>query len=850
MIERLDAQTASGIERIGGKACGLVRLLRAGLRVPEAWCLPADAPAEDPVALRAAIAASPVADPTLRFAVRSSATAEDLAGASFAGIYDTFLGVSGVDAIATAVEACRRSLRSEAAIAYRADRGIGEDVGMAVVIQRLVASEVAGVLLTANPQRGFANEIVIDACYGLGEALVSGRTDPDHFVLERTSGAPRETRVGAKAIALRSDGAGPPREVEVPDDERGRTCLDAAQLASLHALAGAVESEIGPAMDVEWAIAEGALYVLQVRPIVGIPSANPSDIWSRKFGDEYMADYTTPSGYTFLVHWIRRHSFTEPAQGIGHAELAAMEPLRRHNGYVYFSARYACVGARAMPVERRAEAMRGWFPPSVLDWLAREPYEPRYLLRTLLRPLREPGATMGRNVVALETHAERIMREVVPRLGESYAAYSDAELAAALDAVDRLGDDHFRIIRWGMGQYAPLFHGMLERSLHSWVGEEADVLYQEMVSGLPGTRTAEINRDVYALGVLARSSPALRAALREENDPARLRGRAPDTDFWAAFDGFLERHGHRGATRDIAEPRWRESPGLILALVRAQASSEVPTPDPAALEAASSARRHVAEARARARLGGSPKGWLRRRLLGWMYRHCCTFTVFRENQRYYLDAILSHLRNLVLEHGRRLHARGVIADPWSAFLLEKSELIACFAGEAPIDGLAAVLDERRAHYEKWRGRLPATYLYDDVETEGEVVEGDPDPDAEANASDGLGASRGVAKGRLRVLRDVAALDQVEPGDILVAENIDPGWTSVFPLLSGLVTETGGLLSHGALLAREYGIPAVMGVRDATRRFETGGMVEIDGASGRIVELDAGEAASPGATRPS
>lgn len=362
MIERLDAQTASGIERIGGKACGLVRLLRAGLRVPEAWCLPADAPAEDPVALRAAIVASPVADPTLRFAVRSSATAEDLAGASFAGIYDTFLGVSGVDAIATAVEACRRSLRSEAAIAYRADRGIGEDVGMAVVIQRLVASEVAGVLLTANPQRGFANEIVIDACYGLGEALVSGRTDPDHFVLERTSGAPRETRVGAKAIALRSDGAGPPREVEVPDDERGRTCLDAAQLASLHALAGAVESEIGPAMDVEWAIAEGALYVLQVRPIVGIPSANPSDIWSRKFGDEYMADYTTPSGYTFLVHWIRRHSFTEPAQGIGHAELAAMEPLRRHNGYVYFSARYACVGARAMPVERRAEAMRGWFP--------------------------------------------------------------------------------------------------------------------------------------------------------------------------------------------------------------------------------------------------------------------------------------------------------------------------------------------------------------------------------------------------------------------------------------------------------------------------------------------------------
>jgi phosphohistidine swiveling domain-containing protein len=836
MIERLSTETAVLMDRIGGKACGLVRLMNAGLPVPDAWCLPADVEFDD-VGLAGALTSLLAPYPDTRFAVRSSASAEDLEGASFAGIYDTFLGVRGVSEIAESIHACRASLRSDAAVAYRAQRGISEDVGMAVLIQRLVEPEVAGVLLTANPQRGFANEIVIDACYGLGEALVSGRTDPDHFVLDRASGEVREQRIGEKAIALRCAEIGAPKEEVVPEADRSRACLSEAQRMELHRLAQTVGERIGPGMDVEWALADDGLHVLQVRPIVGLPPLNPKDIWSRKFGDEYMADYTTPSGYTFLVDWIREHSFTNSAKQIGNHAQLAMEPLCRHNGYVYFSARYAAVGARAMPKDSREEAMRGWFPPSVLAWLAAEPFEPMLLVRTLLGPLRVPGASMARNVVALDVHARRIMTEFAPKRPDDYAARSDAELATDLAAMVALGDDHFRIIRWGMGQYAPVFHGMLERSLKSWIGDGADVLYQEMVSGLPGTHTAEINRDVYALGALARTSTSLRAALLSETDPDRLRARAPDTAFWSAFDGFLDLHGHRGATRDIAQPRWRESPGLILALVRAQVAGDEPPPDPQTLAEASAERRRTAESTAFASLGGGLTGWLRRRLLRWMYGHCCTFTVYRENQRYYLDVILAQLRGVVLEHGRRLQARGLLEDPWSAFLLEKSELVAYFAGASPIPDLSSVIEERHAHYDTWRGRLPATFLYDDVETEGEVVEGDPLPGAEAGASDGLGASRGVATGRLRVLHDVIELDRVERGDILVAENIDPGWTSVFPLLAGLITETGGLLSHGALLAREYGIPAVMGVRGATRRFRTGEQAEIDGATGRVTELD-------------
>jgi pyruvate,water dikinase len=251
-------------------------------------------------------------------------------------------------------------------------------------------------------------------------------------------------------------------------------------------------------------------------------------------------------------------------------------------------------------------------------------------------------------------------------------------------------------------------------------------------------------------------------------------------------------------------------------------------------EACAAERRAAALRTASERLGGGPLGRVRRAILHYACAKAETFTVYRENQRYHLDYLLTHLRELVLAQGRRLARDGLLDETQDVFFLTAVEFYDAVAGRAT--GRAAdpaELEQRKQHFLTYRDRLPASFLFDEVETEGEIVEGDPVEGAQQDGLSGVGASRGLARGPVRVVPDLARLSDVEPGDILVVNNIDPGWTPVFPLLAGLVTETGGILSHGAILAREYGIPTVTGVTEATKRLETGSYVEVDGNRGTV-----------------
>jgi len=223
-------------------------------------------------------------------------------------------------------------------------------------------------------------------------------------------------------------------------------------------------------------------------------------------------------------------------------------------------------------------------------------------------------------------------------------------------------------------------------------------------------------------------------------------------------------------------------------------------------------------------------------------RHIVAATRGRENQRYHLDLLLAHLRQLAVESGRRLAAAGVLGDAADVFLLEAPEFRALTLRPTPRPGLAALLDRRRSDHSVWRARLPATFLFDGVETEGELaVSGTEAVGDAATTLVGTGASSGRARGPVRVVRELSGLAEVRPGEVLVTPTTDPGWSSVFPLLSGLVTETGGMLSHGALLAREYGLPAVLAVPGATAVLRTGEEVEVDGSRGRVRRVEAGGA---------
>ena len=840
MIERLSATTEAGLERVGGKSAGLVRLLSAGLDVPEAWVIPAPVSLDETLrrrCLSAELAAwwqeATQLFPSSRWAVRSSAVAEDLEGTSFAGVYETVLGVDSLQDIRSAVEHAWAAVQGARATSYLAENGIAGGTGIALVLQRMVDADVAGVMLTENPLRPFDDAIVIDAAWGLGEAVVSGRTDPDHLVLERSAGALVSQRIGEKALEIGYDDG--LRERTVPADRASEACLTDTDVKELWTLATLVGERIGERRDLEWAIEDGRLYVLQDRPITGLPPRLPVQVWSRRFGDEYLAEYVSNLGHDLMIPWLVGPNIDEVAELQGRPDIVAIDKFLRHDGHMYLNGDYALALSRGVPKAAR-ETLANWFDPVFAKRIDAEPYHPALLLRALRAPAKDPGrGKAADNLAALDRHCAHLDEVLVPLLRQDYTQLDAAQWKRQLELVDELGRDHFRVIRWGMAHHAPLLQAALVKLMDRWGEPDAESLVQTLLSGLSGTMTAAINRQVWELAASVRRDPELLAALRSLTSYDVVREATASSAFWPEFDAFLVAHGHRSSSREIAADRWVECPDVVLGLIRAQVRVDVPGYSPMEFERQAEGRRESLEAELRSRIGRGPFGRLRRRLFDNVLRRMQAFTVYRENQRYHLDYLLCHLHLLVLEQGRRLVEAGILEDRADAFLLDGERFLELAeADQAARTDVAEVVraevEAARAHRDKHSARVPAAYLFDGVPTEGLV-------DAPSEVADGvlvgLGASAGTATGPVRVVRSLADLAGVEAGDVLVASNIDPGWTSVFPLLAGLVTETGGILSHGAILAREYGVPTVTCVDSALVRLEPGAVVRVDGVAGTV-----------------
>lgn len=852
MIEQITLDTPLDLAIIGGKGAGLVRLLRAGLPVPEAYVIPVATARFEQERVACLTTELPAwwqnvsgTFPGARWAVRSSAVAEDLVGASFAGIFETVLNVDSLDSLCAAVRTCWSAFEAERAAVYRQGQNLETIGGIALVLQRMLEPRVSGVLLTSNPLRSFAAEIAIDASWGLGEAIVSGRTDPDHLVIARSDGEIREVLIGSKLIEIVWDGATVEREVDA--ERRSMRCLTDDDVATLHELAATVEASIGPRRDVEWAIEGTRLYALQDRPITGLPPEQPDNVWTRRWADEYLAEYSMPLSRGLLTRWIEVGFLQEMAKLQGRRDLVGVPALREHNGYSYFSGRYLVGMLAVFPPKSRRAALNDWFTPLWNKRVIAAPWQPRALVGMLLAPYRDRRrGSRGRNPQALERHCNTIDSTIVPRLWHDLSTLNNDDWLREYQKVDALGFEHFAVIRWGMAHHGPLLHSLLARLLQSWCDDRDGAWYQQMISGLPGTRTAEINRAVWDLAALALKDRQLTDSLRSQSSYEEVRDQHDVAPFWAAFDGFLDAYGHRSSSREISAPRWHEEPDVVLGLVRAQLRCDPFPVDPRATEKLAQARRLDAERKVDRLAGKGLFGRLRRAYLQRVRRTTQTYTVYRENQRFHLDYLTAYMRRLVLEQGRRLTEQHVLAEPFEVFFMTSDELWAAMSGEVDSD-LTTHIEERRSHYLVHRHRLPASFLFDDVETEGEIAEGERTPGSHGDGLTGLGASRGTARGPTHVVLSLADLADVSPGEVLVANNIDPGWTSVFPLIAGLVTETGGVLSHGAILAREYGIPTVTGVKSAVDQLPTGTLVEVDGSVGTVLltaEAVSDHAASP------
>lgn len=815
--------------QVGGKAAALLRLAAAGVNVPPGFVITTAAHARwqsggdlgaTAQNIRQAYRQLRAAGAQL-IAVRSSATAEDHPDASYAGVFTTVLGVAGEDACLAAVLRCWESAR-EGPTGYRSDGQAPPDVSMAVIVQELVAAEAAGVLFTVHPVTQDPDLAVVTAAFGLGDPVVSGRLSPDTWVIDQAAGGRAEATIADKPVAqVVRDGA--LTEVTLPAEQRTRPCLTTAQLAELAALGRRLEQLAGHPQDIEWAYADERLYVLQSRNITTL-------------GDEYY----TAALHTWLgpalraglagQHWRRGSPmsalpvcplfFTDMARffaahydnmcRVRHQPRPRAADFRFYRGWSYFNALTAQWFASMTPAGRRGPAARG------------------YVIMQLRHPVMLGIATAARRYYRSRN------RDWIPSLraaAPDYAAATPAELLQFVNFTEGLRLRSCLVAGNGI-EHCKVWLAVVTWMLYNW----ADVPYPgdtvaALTSGLPGGETHAETIALWQLAQLVQHGDE-----RDAVQSGDLSGLV-DGPFLREFRLLQSRLAHRGSSdRDFRHPRWGDDDSLMLGQVRAFLRFPGQN-DPATAHARSASAREQQTARVlqqirrRGPLGGI-RAWtfaaaLRELQVGW---------IFRDNQRHMFDHFLWNLRCAYLALGRKLADRGLLDEPEDAFFCGRDELFAAVAGELAWPAAAGRAAHRKSAWPGYLADPPAMEMSSTMAEPTAWPTGGSAP-APDDALRGTGGSRGAATGLVRVVPSVASLEELRPGEILVTHAIDPAWCPVFAYLGGIVTEESGILSHATVLAREYGLPAVIGLANATTLLTTGEKVTIDGATGRVIRPD-------------
>lgn len=764
------------------------------------------------------------------YAVRSSATAEDLPGASFAGQQDTYLNVVGLEALLEQIRACFASLFTDRAILYRIQRGFAHrQVALSVVVQEMVFPEISGIAFTADPATENRRVLSIDAGFGLGEALVSGLINADLYKVDRRTGATLERKIATKALAIEPVPGGGTQRVELPPERRDAPALDQAQLKALVALCEQVEAHYGAPQDIEWCIAGGALYLTQARPITSLyPPPRVEDEALHVFLSlSHLQVMTDPMPALASSLWLSLPTVSRGTDGefrhvqsVGGRLFADFSPVLRHPAgrrALLAALRVADPLARAAIQEvtaRPAFLERGarLHPASVLAPLLWRPAL-RALRALLLGP--PQGAVAQANALSaayLEQARERLRAPGLSR---------EEQLDAALEAL--------RGVVPVATTWLPRFAAgaLAQRLLRQLVDQEQ--LLNEVERGMVGNIVTEMNLAMGDLADGARGHPALLQALAAPQPPSleELAALPGGEAFVTQVRTFLRRFGARGPSEiDISRPRWSEDPGSLLHMVASMTRRATAGSHRAHHEALVDAGERAAAALPLA----AP--WWARPLARHLLRLSRALMPLREHHKFLLVQVLAEAKRLLWQMARGLVAEGALETPEDIWHLRVGELRAALQGQR--EGLKALVEQRRQELERHRHRSPPRVLTSDGEQLRPQlsVEGAP-----RGALVGSAVSAGVREGTARVVRD-PAVESLEPGEVLVARFTDPGWTPLFVNAAALVTEVGGLMTHGSVVAREYGIPAVVSVVDATSRIQTGDRVRVNGDRGYVELLPA------------
>ena len=741
-------------------------------------------------------------------AVRSSATAEDLDTASMAGQYVTILDVCGEDALLDAVGQCWASIHSHRTRAYLAEHGVAiDDVAMAVVVQELVPAETAGVLFTAHPRSGSQEEMLLEASWGLGEAVVSGLVQPDALVLDRRTGAVTSALISHKQLYI---GPGTHEPIAVPEPKQRVACLGARDVYALWRLGTRVREHFGSHQDIEWAIAGGKVFLLQSRPITTLEDA------------ELLAQ-SLDQARTQIVEAKRqgrgdwaRHNLSET---LPHPAPLTWSVIRRFmSGDGGFGAMYRLAGFEPSPAVCR-DGLLDLIAGRIYMDLARAPemffagFPFRYDLDLLRADL---DASQGPPTLPA---------------GSPLQQYRVARrLAAAQRRIEELAHDfHRRFHHATVPALIEYVRAERARDLADLTAEEWRQLWRERERKVLDEFAPQ---SLLPSLIAAMAVNQLRTLLDElfwDEDPQQLAGllmagAEPDQTLAAnqdlyelaqgnlTTDQWLERYGHRGPEEfDLAAPRWRERPEDLTAM----AARLKDGPSPAAMHA-----RRTEEAAAKLAELDRQLSRGKRRMLHEHLDLARRYLRYREDGKHYLMLGYELLRDLALEAGRRLE----IGD--DVFLLTFDEVAAALeTGLAPLNVIRQRSIQRRSEAKLVLGHLITEA---DLPTLGELP---PSP-----GTDGLAAmpvSAGVSCGPVRIVHSPDKAGDLGKGYVLVCPSTDPSWTPLFINAAALVLECGGMLSHGAVVAREMGIPAVV-CPNATHHFTEGELLTVDGQHGAVV----------------
>lgn len=861
-----DEAAAAGPGCVGGKGWNLGRLHRYGFRVPVGGVLIADAyarvmetpslaalraaladvPAENaddpeivrrlealqaairaqelPQEIRAAVAAfldgQRLADTPL--AVRSSALAEDGASASFAGIHRSSLHCRGIDRVLSAIRACYASLWTPVALAYRRRLQLSEEqVSCAVVLCAMIAPQspelrqTSGVAFSCDPRTGWRDRVILNAVPGLGDALVSGHEQPEEIAVRMIEGHLR--------LAERRGRAEP--------------VLSAAQALELARLSWRVHwalSEGHQPQDIEWSHDGRRFWLLQARPVTHLPPASVPALagkpicWSSANVKEVMPGVPSTMTWSVLQTTLWSILFVAP-RALGYHLPSGMEMVHRHAGRIYFDLSalqwifYDCFG---MPPDVFNRLLGGHQPQ--IDVPAGSPLWGRRGLARMLANLRLFGLmlTMPGRMAELLPHVQAAVR-AARRLD-----LRTATPAQLIDELYRLGDRSlpFGLVFQLVNASAGAWHTLLQTLLRWRLGERGPALAARLLAGSGRITSADQGYRLFDLAEVARQDAAARAYLaRTPLEPHGWRRLPASSPFRLALERWLADFGHRTVYEiDIANPRWREDPRYVLEQVRYLLDHPPPRPPRDAARAL----------RAEAEAELARQTFFFRPLIRWLAQRARRAAALREAGKSLMMAIWEPMRSVCLEVGRRLTAAGMLDCPDDVFHFSYSDVESFLRGEWDGRGARPLVADRRKQRAAWLAETPPDVLMQDT---GGISA--PPPDAEqiraasagaAGTWTGLALSSGCAAGPARILRHPDEAPHLQKGDVLVAPSTDPGWTPLFLRASALVMEVGGYLSHGAIVAREYGIPAVSnlpGILDAVR---DGQRLRVDGDTGRIV----------------